>query len=42
MKEDDPRNNLILKAVEFIKDLDPNYAIIENVPSFFDTNVMYN
>jgi site-specific DNA-cytosine methylase len=42
MKEDDPRNNLIIKAVNFIKDLEPNYAIIENVPTFFDTNIILN
>lgn len=42
MQEDDPRNNLIIKAIDFIKDLEPNYAIIENVPSFFDTNVIIN
>lgn len=39
MEEDDPRNSLIIKAVNFIKDLEPNYAIIENVPNFFDTNI---
>jgi site-specific DNA-cytosine methylase len=42
MKEDDERNNLIIKAVNFIKDLEPSYAIIENVPTFFDTNIFYN
>jgi DNA (cytosine-5)-methyltransferase 1 len=42
MKEDDERNNLIIKAVNFIKDLEPNYAIIENVPTFFDTNIFLN
>jgi site-specific DNA-cytosine methylase len=42
MQEDDPRNNLITKAIDFIKDLSPDYAIIENVPSFFDTNVIIN
>lgn len=42
MKEDDPRNNLIIKAINFIKDLEPNYAIIENVPTFFDTNIVLN
>jgi len=42
MNEDDPRNNLIIKAVNFIKDLEPNYVIIENVPTFFDTNIILN
>lgn len=42
MKEDDPRNNLIIKAVQFIKDLKPKYAIIENVPTFFETNIFKN
>lgn len=42
MTENDPRNNLIIKAVQFIKDLEPNYAIIENVPTFFDTNIITN
>lgn len=41
MQEDDPRNNLIIKAIKFIKDLEPKYAIIENVPTFFDTNIVY-
>lgn len=41
MREDDPRNNLIIKATKFIRDLNPNYAIIENVPTFFDTNIIY-
>lgn len=42
MQEDDPRNSLIIKAIKFIKDLEPNYAIIENVPTFFDTNIIFN
>lgn len=41
MLEDDPRNNLIIKAIDFIIDISPNYALIENVPSFFETYILY-
>lgn len=42
MKEDDPRNILIIKAIDFIKELKPSYVIIENVPKFFDTYIVFN
>jgi len=42
MNESDPRNNLIIQTVKFIKDLKPNYAIIENVPWFFNTYINYD
>lgn len=39
-QQDDPRNNLVVKAVNFIKDLKPDYVILENVPSFFKTKLI--
>lgn len=41
MKDNDPRNDLIIKAVEFIKDLKPEYAIIENVPGMIETYIKH-
>lgn len=42
MKKDDPRNNLIIKVIEFIKELQPKNIIIENVPGILRTNIEYN
>lgn len=42
MKKDDPRNYLIIKTIDFIKELKPNYIIIENVPTFFNTHIVVN
>lgn len=39
MKEDDPRNNLIIYAIEFIKQLKPKNIIIENVPNFIKFHI---
>ncbi len=37
----DPRNSLVLKAIEMIKDLGVDYAIIENVPKIMTLYVDY-
>lgn len=42
MLENDPRNSLIIKAVEAIKFIKLKYALIENVPAFLTTYIMYN
>jgi len=42
MSEDDPRNSLIIKAVEFIKIIKPTNAIIENVPTMLKTYIIIN
>ena len=34
MDKNDKRNSLIVYAIEFIKKVQPNYIIIENVPAF--------
>jgi DNA (cytosine-5)-methyltransferase 1 len=39
MKDDDPRNSLIKYVIEFIKQLQPNNIIIENVPGILKTYV---
>ncbi len=41
MKEDDPRNRLILVVIKAIKALKPQYAIIENVPEILTTKIEY-
>ena len=41
MKEDDPRNRLILVVIKAIKALKPQYAIIENVPEILTTKSEY-
>lgn len=41
MKEDDPRNRLILIVIKAIKELKPQYAIIENVPEILTTRIEY-
>ena len=42
MDENDPRNTLIIKAVEFIKLVNPKTAIIENVPTMLKTSILVN
>ena len=42
MDENDPRNSLIIKAVEFIKIVKPNNIIIENVPTMLKTSILVN
>lgn len=39
MEEDDPRNSLIRYVVEFIKELQPNHALIENVTGILKTYI---
>lgn len=39
MNENDVRNNLIIKVVEFLKKLKPWVWLIENVPTFFSTYI---
>lgn len=41
MKEDDPRNRLILIVIKAIKELKPQYAMIENVPEILTTKIDY-
>ena len=41
MKEDDPRNRLILVVINAIKALKPQFAIIENVPEILTTRIEY-
>lgn len=40
MDEHDPRNTLIVKAVDFIKDVMPKNVIIENVPTMLKTSIV--
>lgn len=42
MLEDDPRNSLIKYAVDFIKELKPKYAVIENVVGMLKTYIYHN
>ncbi len=42
MEENDPRNSLIIKAVEFIKIVKPKNVIIENVPTMLKTSILVN
>jgi len=42
MDENDPRNSLIIKAVEFIKRTNPTNALIENVPTMLKTYIVIN
>lgn len=39
MKEDDPRNMLIIKAMKAFKELMPEFMLIENVPQMFKTSI---
>jgi DNA (cytosine-5)-methyltransferase 1 len=40
MKEDDPRNSLIIKAMDAFKELKPEFMLIENVPQMFRTSIL--
>lgn len=40
MDEHDPRNTLIIKAVDFIKEVKPKNVIIENVPTMLKTSII--
>lgn len=42
MDENDPRNRLIIKVVDFIKEINPKNVIIENVPTMLKTNIVVN
>ena len=42
MKADDPRNMLIIKAMQAFKDLMPEFMLIENVPQMFKTSILVN
>ena len=41
-KELDPRNDLFLHALKFVKALCPKYVFIENVPGFLSTIIVYH
>lgn len=41
-KKDDPRNRLIIDAVEIIKKLKPKFVILENVPEQLQTKIRLN
>ena len=40
--EDDERNYLTLPVIQAIKDLNPKYVAIENVPNYVNTTILYN
>lgn len=40
--EDDERNSLTIPALHAISDLLPRYAILENVPGYLKTSIVYN
>lgn len=40
--KDDIRNQLIIPALQSIKDIHPKYAMIENVSNFVNTSIEYN
>lgn len=40
--KDDVRNQLIIPALQSIKDIHPKYAMIENVSNFINTTIEYN
>ena len=40
-KEFDPRNDLFKYAVSLIRELSPRYFLLENVPAFLSTKVLY-
>lgn len=42
MKDDDPRNSLIIKAMQAFQDLLPEFMLIENVPQMFKTSILLN
>lgn len=37
---DDERNRLVCQVIDAIKAIEPKYALIENVPMFFNTKIM--
>lgn len=39
MDENDERNSLIVYAIEFIKKVQPNYIVLENVPNFLKFSI---
>jgi site-specific DNA-cytosine methylase len=39
MDENDPRNSLIIKAIDMILDTDVKYFLIENVPQALKTYI---
>lgn len=41
LDEDDERNYLVLPVISAIKDINPQYALIENVPNFVSTSIFY-
>ena len=41
LDEDDERNYLVLPVINAIKEIKPQYAIIENVPNFVSTSIFY-
>lgn len=41
-KEDDSRNSLILPVISMIKQINPKYVFIENVPMFYNTEIIVN
>src|SRR5579875_3220766 len=41
MLEDDPRNSLIIKALQVFKELKPDYMLIENVTQMLKTSIIY-
>lgn len=40
--EDDERNYLTIPVINIIKDLQPKYVVIENVPNYINTCITYN
>jgi len=42
MQEDDPRNSLIIKAVDMILDTNVTSFLIENVPQALKTYIIYH
>ena len=42
MQENDPRNSLIKYVIKMIQDLQPTYALIENVPQMLRTYLVHN
>ena len=40
MNDDDPRNTLIIKAMNVFKELMPEFMLIENVPQMFKTSII--
>lgn len=42
MKLDDPRNTLIVKAMQAFEDLMPEFMLVENVPQMFKTSIIVN